>query len=166
MNQDQKCRVCRETKLLSEYYKQKSCRNGHKYICKVCDYKRELKRCRNNYYRTKLKGSRANDKKKDIYDEDKHITVKQCYFLEEQQENRCYYCQCYMTKLMSNMTSTDATIERLDNNIGHQLSNCVLACWRCNNSRSNNWSSDDFKYMMDCMRHKYLFKPLISILKP
>lgn len=44
--------------------------------------------------------------------------------------NRCYYCREEMTYLEK--CSSFATIERLDNHIGHILGNCVIACWDCN----------------------------------
>lgn len=68
----------------------------------------------------------------------------------KEQEDRCYYDirgECkrtlreneevlpllnYTSKVYDDVSC--ATIERINNNIGHTKSNCVLACRRCNNS--------------------------------
>ena len=78
--------------------------------------------------------SRENDKKKNRYDADRFID--RC-FLEAliEDNDSCYYCKTQFT--YNECIKSFVTIERLDNNIGHIKSNCVLACWGCNNSHNN-----------------------------
>jgi len=74
--------------------------------------------------------SKHQDNKKDRYDDDKFIDME---FLTElfDSSNTCHYCSVEFT--YNELCNTLVTIERLNNTIGHIKSNCVLACWRCNN---------------------------------
>jgi hypothetical protein len=45
----------------------------------------------------------------------------------------CYYCECELQYVL--YQSDMATIERIDNELGHIKSNCVLACRDCNLGR-------------------------------
>jgi len=74
--------------------------------------------------------SKQSDNKKDRYDDDKFIDM--CFLnLLFEESNTCYYCSVEFT--YNERCDTFVTIERLNNKIGHIKSNCVLACWRCNN---------------------------------
>ncbi|MCK4815488.1 hypothetical protein KA005_06945 [bacterium] len=82
-----------------------------------------------------IRSSKFRDKKHGHYDPDNFID--KCFvegLFEDQTVRgrpRCHHCdrkmQCLKRK--NNM----CTIERLDNDIGHIKSNCVIACWECNN---------------------------------
>jgi hypothetical protein len=76
--------------------------------------------------------SRKSDKKYNRYDANNFID--KC-FLEGLVEDYsdCFYCS---VKLQYIVYQDDlATIERINNDIGHIKSNCVLACMKCNKSR-------------------------------
>jgi len=48
----------------------------------------------------------------------------------------CYYCNCKVLVLFNEKReSTQWTLERLDNNIGHYESNTCIACLKCNLKR-------------------------------
>ena len=87
---------------------------------------------------------RQYDKKRNIYDADRFID--KC-FLEGLVEDykQCYYGDCKDADGLGpvNLQYTEyqddlATIERLDNSIGHIKSNCVLCCLKCNNLKKSN----------------------------
>ena len=73
--------------------------------------------------------SRHSDKKYNRYDANNFIDKCFLQGLVEEYVN-CYYCT---TPLQYIENKDDlATIERIDNTIGHIKSNCVLACRKCN----------------------------------
>ena len=72
-----------------------------------------------------------------IYDADRFID--KC-FLKGLVEDykQCYYGDCEVNLQYKEFQNDLATIERLDNSIGHIKSNCVLCCLKCNNSKKSN----------------------------
>ena len=80
---------------------------------------------------------RQYDKKRNIYDADRFID--KC-FLEGLVEDykQCYYGDCKVNLQYTEYQDDLATIERLDNSIGHIKSNCVLCCLKCNNLKKSN----------------------------
>jgi len=79
-----------------------------------------------------IMNSKQSDKKRNHFDADRFID--KCFLKELIKDYRnCYYCEVELQYVDNN--NTLATIERLDNSIGHIKSNCVLACRQCNLSR-------------------------------
>ena len=81
--------------------------------------------------------SRQYDKMRNIYDADRFID--KC-FMEGLIEDykQCYYGDCKINLQYTEYQNDLATIERLDNSIGHIKSNCVLCCLKCNNLKKSN----------------------------
>ena len=95
----------------------------------------------NNPLRTKLKNmiksSIQTDKNKNrTYNEEDFITYEFLMSLYEEQQGKCYYenCNCDMTLDFNKScrSSTQITVQRLDNEIAHIKLNCVLSCFFCN----------------------------------
>ena len=80
-----------------------------------------------------IHGSKQNDKKYDRYDPVNFIDYCFVENLIDDCEDKCYYCRCELQYV--EYTENLATIERLDNSIGHIKGNCVIACRSCNLSR-------------------------------
>ena len=81
--------------------------------------------------------SRQYDKKRNIYDADRFID--KCFLkglIEDYKQ--CYYGDCKVNLQYTEYRNDLASIERLDNSIGHIKSNCVLCCLKCNKSRKSN----------------------------
>ena len=78
-----------------------------------------------------ISASRQKDKKFNIYDANNFID--KCFLkgLMEDYPN-CYYCNIHLQYV--EYQDDLATIERIDNSIGHIKSNCVVACRSCNYS--------------------------------
>ena len=98
--------------------------NNH---CKICGD--EIKITISNM----IRASKHSDKRYNRYDNTNFID--KCFLknLFEDSENKCFYCKCQLQYIIRQPNL--ATIERLDNNIGHVKSNCVIACYQCNVSR-------------------------------
>jgi mannitol-specific phosphotransferase system IIBC component len=104
----------------------------------ICEHDRKRSQCKqcsdpikvtiNNW----ISHSRQSDKKKDRYDANNFID--KCFLkgLVEDYQN-CYYCTTPLQYIEYN--DDLATIERIDNTLGHIKSNCVIACRKCNVSR-------------------------------
>ena len=118
--------------------------NIRKDLCKeccgsqICPHNRQKSHCKDcmndeqkieYIQKTMIHNSRIQDKKKDRYDADNFID--KC-FLEGlfEDSKTCHYCDVEFT--YNELCNTFVTIERLNNSIGHIKSNCVLACWYCN----------------------------------
>jgi len=86
--------------------------------------------------------SKQKDKKNNKYDADHFID--KC-FLEGlvEEYTHCYWEDCKVELQFKDYQDDLATIERLDNTIGHIKSNCVLACRKCNAMKKSNITKDD-----------------------
>jgi hypothetical protein len=80
---------------------------------------------------TMIKNSRFSDKKNNRFDVYHFIDTDFLRGLIEDQPN-CYWSDCNIPLQYITFTNNLATIERLDNSIGHIKTNCTLACKSCN----------------------------------
>jgi hypothetical protein len=135
------CSRCRETA-----NKYKCLHNKSKYKClecngsSMCEHGREKQRCRSccdspirSIIQNILSSNKARDEKCNRYNPSNFITYDHVYGLILQSNNKCFYC---LQNIQYHMYGENmATIERLDNNIGHDIGNCVIACRSCNYRR-------------------------------
>ena len=159
------CSICKEKRKKNkkvepnngfcEHYKKKYtcalcsnlfCEHGkNKYRCRYCGtgycvHKRIEKTCKECNDPIKItvynwrQSSKASDKINNIYDANNFID--ECFLksLVEDYPN-CYYDHCKNPLQYVYYRNDLATIERLDNSIGHIKSNCVLCCLHCNNRK-------------------------------
>ena len=90
----------------------------------------------NSEINNKLLSYKAQDKKKNKYEESKFVNhifiwdlLKKCHY-------KCFYCNQHV-KLLYNESRDPLqwSIERIDNEFGHNNDNVVIACLKCNLSR-------------------------------
>ena len=120
-----------------------------KYQCKecggsqICSHNRQKSHCKKCSDPIKVNieqwifKSRQYDKMRNIYDADRFID--KCFLkglIEDYK--KCYYGDCKVNLQYTEYQDDLATIERLDNSIGHIKSNCVLCCLKCNVSKKSN----------------------------
>ena len=105
--------------------------NKIKYGCKDCGDPIKIT------LKNMISDSRRTDKKYKRYDPNNFIDY--C-FLEGLYEDypNCYWQDCNIKLQYKDYKGDLATIERLDNSIGHIKSNCVFACMKCNSSQKSN----------------------------
>ena len=90
----------------------------------------------NNELRAKYNAYKNQDRIKNKYDEDKHITYMQMIKKLYESQLTCYYCNCSLLILFNKKREGNQwTLERLDNNLGHYESNTCIACLKCNLKR-------------------------------
>lgn len=127
-NQKQLCKICKEEGTGGEDICE---HNTHIYYCKICSDAKKIT------IKNMISHSKQADKKYNKYDEFHHIDKD---FLEGllDKYTHCYYDDCNVELQIMTRQDNMATIERLDNNIGHIKSNCVICCWKCNLMKKSN----------------------------
>ena len=90
-----------------------------------------------NWYNRIVRDSRYNDKKanRQIDPAVAYVTTPDLLNLQNEQQNQCYYCWEGMGWMERSRNPCGLTLERLNNNLPHYKTNCVLACKRCNSRR-------------------------------
>jgi hypothetical protein len=81
-------------------------------------------------------GSRKADIRKDRFDMINFINKDYCNELISKYPN-CYYKDCKVQLQYDKYDSDMASIERLNNSIGHIKSNVVICCLRCNKKKKS-----------------------------
>lgn len=71
-------------------------------------------------------------------------------------ESKCYYCFEPIKWAKHNLLKNGSryNLDRIDNNKGYILSNLVVCCWRCNNSKGNRYSFAEWFGMTKFFRDK------------
>lgn len=104
------------------------------YICIHNKRKDECRNCHHNAIHLLIlkliRHSRYADKAKNHYDENNFIDYEFVNFIIQQSYDLCFYCGKELQYIDNEHNL--ATIERLDNSIGHTKDNCVIACRTCN----------------------------------
>ena len=157
--QKYQCKECKGTQVCPHNRQKSHCKecggtqvcphNRQKSHCKecggtqVCPHNRQKSRCKKCSDPIKVNieqwifNRRQYDKMNNIYDADRFID--KCFLkglVEDYQQ--CYYGDCKVNFQYTEYQNDLATIERLDNSIGHIKSNCVLCCLKCNKSKKSN----------------------------
>ena len=135
------CKECKGSQICPHSKRKSRCKEcGGSQICPHSRRKDHCKKC-SDPFKVNIEqwifNSRQYDKKRNIYDADRFID--KC-FLEGLVEDykQCYYGDCQVNLQYTEYQDDLATIERLDNSIGHIKSNCVLCCLKCNNLKKSN----------------------------
>ena len=119
-----------------EYIKKYRSKNRDKHLEYMKEYNKRYHQ--NNPFKRWVKHSKEADIKSNRYDPDNFITEEYCEYITEQSNNKCHYCLCELNWEVGDTHTRSpnrATIERLDNSIGHVIGNCVVACNHCNVSK-------------------------------
>ena len=136
-----RCKECEGSQICPHSKRKSRCKECEgSQICPHNRLKRTCKKCRDPIkvnIEQWIFSRRQYDKKRNIYDADRFID--KC-FLEGLVEDykQCYYGDCKVNLQYTEYRNDLATIERLDNSIGHIKSNCVLCCLKCNNLKKSN----------------------------
>jgi len=93
----------------------------------------------------KLDSYKNQDKKNKIYDEKWFVEIDYVLELLVRSKLKCYYCMQNCELIYFNVLEKKQwTLDRLDNNYGHNKNNVVISCLECNLKRGN-LNSDRFK---------------------
>lgn len=99
-----------------------------------------------NQIEKKITSYKQQDIDKKILNNEKKINLACIIDKLNETEIKCYYCKCEMLILYENVRdSKQWTVDRINNDIGHNVDNYVLACLDCNLKRRCK-SSDKFLF--------------------
>lgn len=102
----------------------------------------------------KISGYKQQDLKKEVYDDSQFINIGSVVDKMRETGLKCYYCKVEMMILYEMVREAKQwTVDRIDNDFGHNLDNYHLACLSCNLKRRR--TDDD----------KFLFTKQLSIVK-
>jgi len=101
--------------------------NKQKTQCKLCNDPIDIT------IKSMIHHSKEKDIKYNRYDELNFVNYNYLKNLILESNDRCCYCSCELQYIHYNHSL--GTIERLNNNIGHNIGNCKIACHRCNLSK-------------------------------
>jgi len=99
---------------------------NRKLECKIHNDAREIT------IKNMIINSKRRDEKNSLFDENQFIDKQFVSNLLDLYQN-CIYCNCKLN--FDKCNPQLATIERLDNSLGHIKRNCVIACFTCNVGR-------------------------------
>ena len=128
-----------QVSMINQYFLDNSC-NSEKCLL------RELKNKLNSY--------KGQDKKKEIYDEHFFISLDKVIEKLVESKLKCYYCKENVHIFYKHIREPKQwTLDRIDNDQGHNMENCVISCLSCNIQRK---TLDD---------HKFKFTKQMKIIK-
>jgi 5-methylcytosine-specific restriction endonuclease McrA len=95
---------------------------------------------------SKISGYKRQDVEKNIFQKDLFISLEDVVDKLLCSKLKCFYCKRDCQLLYKNMYSKQQwTLDRIDNNVGHNADNVVISCLECNLKRGT-MDSDRFKY--------------------
>jgi hypothetical protein len=93
--------------------------------------------------RRKYASIKSSAKKRDI---DLSLNISEFIDWYISQPPECYYCEIQINELKKiKRKKSIMTIDRKENSLGYTLDNICLACFRCNNMKSNFFKSNEWK---------------------
>ena len=99
-----------------------------------------------NQIEKKINSYKQQDIDKKVLNNEKIINFKCIINKLIETEIKCYYCNCEMYVLYENVReSKQWTVDRINNDLGHNIDNFVLACLDCNLKRRCK-SADNFLF--------------------
>ena len=99
----------------------------------------------NQELKKKLNSYKTQDKKKKRYDEKLFISLFDIVEKLVISKLKCKYCRCMVSILYNTCREGKQwTLDRIDNSIGHNADNVVIACLQCNLKRRR---QDDKKFL-------------------
>ena len=91
----------------------------------------------------KFSSYKSQDKLKKKFDLDNHITYSELLEKLYQSKLKCFYCNTDLFLIYKNKNETSQwSLERFNNNLGHYNDNTCISCLKCNLQRRN----DNFEY--------------------
>lgn len=101
---------------------------------KYLDEKKELEKI----LEKKRKGYYYQDKEKKIYDEEKFISLESMMEKMVSSKLKCNYCCKHCLLIYEEVMCKDQwTLDRINNDYGHNENNVVISCLQCNIQRKN-----------------------------
>jgi hypothetical protein len=151
-----KCR-CKNENCTNIIYRDKYCLSNWSGNCKRCANLIKLKKARLVPNPTVKRPYEAlyNNLLKNAIEKSIKVTLTYIEFLEFTKINNCQYCyeEVKWTKVNLFKNGSRYNLDRMNNSNGYEKSNLIVCCWRCNNSKGNRYSHEEWygmtKYFRD-----------------
>jgi len=117
-------------------------------------YDAKMRRLATRQIATKIGGYRSQDMKNDLFDPERFVDLESVLESLKACEMKCFYCKTVVQVLYQQVREPSQwTLERLDNDEGHNKTNVVIACLKCNLRRR-------------CIYHeRYVFTKQLNVVK-
>jgi len=136
-----RCRECKGSSICEHDRRRTTCK-----ICdgsSICDHDKRRDKCKicsdpiKVTIKTMLQNAKDKDKKYNRYD---IVNFVDYCFIENLLDDYkcCYYENCKKELQILEYNQSLASLERINNNIGHIKSNCVICCLDCNHKKKSN----------------------------
>jgi hypothetical protein len=133
---DSEKRVITEKKEWKEIKDDIDTENQYEYIEKLEELSKPKRELINKELKKKISGYRSQDKTKKLYDKEEFVDLETVMELLNTCKLSCYYCKNNVLLLYENLREPRQwTLERLDNNYGHNKGNLEISCLKCNIDR-------------------------------
>ena len=99
-----------------------------------------------SHIKTKLQSYKQQDILKKIYNESEFINLGQAILLLQETQMKCHYCSCETYLLYEIVREMKQwSLDRINNDVGHNANNLVMACLECNLKRRRT-NKDSFMF--------------------
>jgi hypothetical protein len=133
---DSEKRVITEKKEWKEIKDDIDTENQYEYIEKLEEISKPKRDLINKELKKKISSYRSQDKTKKLYDKEKFVDLETVINLLKTSKMCCYYCKHNVLLLYENLREPKQwTLERLDNDYGHNKGNLEISCLKCNIDR-------------------------------
>ncbi len=140
------CKVCKKELPEDSFYLNRGKYRLH--TCKYCLSKRATAytirkrkiRFSRAWYRRRFERFKRRAKDRGIKFE---LTFEEFCHLRAYKDEKCFYC---------GITNGPFSVDRLDNTKGYSVSNCVVACFRCNKIKSSEFVAEEMKILGRALR--------------
>lgn len=128
-------------------------------FCKKCADKIKLDKARKIWSGTNLREYEALYNRFVALAQRKNLSNSISYedFVKFTENPYCSYCYTYVNfaKFHLGKNGWGYNLDRTDNSLGYSVDNCVVCCWKCNNSKSNRYSEEEWRVMNVSFRQKF-----------
>jgi len=138
------CKVCKKRLPEDSFYFVGIGERWRGNMCKKCtnektSQRRKIKFSRSWFWRRFCRLKRnAKDRNKKF-----NLSFEEFCKIRTYKKEKCFYC---------GTNRGPFSIERLDNAKGYSVSNCVVACWRCNKMKSKDYTMKEMKILGRALR--------------
>jgi len=133
---DSEKRVITEKKEWKEIKDDIDTENQYEYIEKFEEISKPKSELINKELKKKISSYRSQDKTKKLYNKEQFVDLETVINLLKTSKMCCYYCKKNVLLLYENLREPRQwTLERLDNDYGHNKGNLEISCLKCNVDR-------------------------------